>query len=166
MRHLMGALVRRASLADAAVVASILQEAAAWLDARGETLWRADELDETAIAAEVRAGLFWIADVDGVASGAVRLQTSDPDFWPEVPDGTSLFLHRLAVRRAAAGRDVSSALVAFAVERARELGLESLRLDCEAARPKLRAIYERFGFVHHSDRQVGPYFVSRYVYDV
>jgi hypothetical protein len=35
-----------------------------------------------------------------------------------------------------------------------------------ASLPKLRAVYERFGFVHHSDRQVGPYFVSRYEYRV
>jgi GNAT superfamily N-acetyltransferase len=166
MRQFMGALVRRASSPDAAVVASILQEAACWLTARGETLWRADELETTAIAADVEAGQFWIADVDGVPLGVVRLQRSDPDFWPEVPEGTSLFLHRLAVRRSAAARGVSTALLRFAVERTRELGLESLRLDCEAARPKPRAIYERFGFAHHSDRQVGPYFVSRYVYDV
>jgi hypothetical protein len=39
-----------------------------------------------------------------------------------------------------------------------------LRLDCEASRPRLRAVYEGFGFRHHSDRQVGPYFVSRYEY--
>jgi hypothetical protein len=29
-------------------------------------------------------------------------------------------------------------------------------------RPRLRAVYERHGFRHHSDRQVGPHFVSRY----
>jgi GNAT superfamily N-acetyltransferase len=139
---------------------------AAWLDARGESLWPADLLADAAIAADVDAGQFWIADVGDVPSGVVRLQRSDPDFWPDVPDGTSLFLHRLAVRRSVAGQGVSTALLRFAVERTRELGLESLRLDCVADRPKLRAIYERFGFIHHSDRQVGPYFVSRYVYDV
>lgn len=158
--------VRCASSADAAVVSAVLHEAASWLDVRGETLWRADELETAAIAADVDAGLFWIADVDDEPAGVVRLQTSDPDFWPDVPEGSSLFLHRLAVRRSAAGSGLSSALLTFAVERTRELGRKCLRLDCEAARPKLRAVYERFGFVHHSDRQVGPYFVSRYVYDV
>ncbi|HVT46784.1 MAG TPA: GNAT family N-acetyltransferase [Vicinamibacterales bacterium] len=162
----MPTVIRPAWPADAVVVSAILREAAAWLDMRDETLWRADELETPAIAADVDTGLFWIADVDEVPSGVVRLQRSDPDFWPEVPDGTSLFLHRLAVRRSAAASGVSTALLRFAVERTRELGLESLRLDCEAARPKLRAIYERFGFFHHSDRQVGPYFVSRYVYNV
>jgi hypothetical protein len=46
--------------------------------------------------------------------------------------------------------------------RARELGRPLLRLDCEAARPRLRAIYERFGFSHHSDFSAGPYRVARY----
>jgi len=50
----------------------------------------------------------------------------------------------------------------WAVDRARALGRTHVRLDCEASRPRLRAVYERFGFHHHSDRQVGPYFVSRY----
>jgi GNAT superfamily N-acetyltransferase len=162
----MGVVVRLALPADADAVVAVLHEAASWLDARGASLWRIDELAEAAIAAEVEAGLFWIADVDGVPAGVVRLQAADPDFWPDVPDGTSLFLHRLAVRRSVAGQGVSTELLRFAVERTRELGLASLRLDCVATRPKLRAIYERFGFVHHSDRQVGPYFVSRYFYEV
>jgi GNAT superfamily N-acetyltransferase len=162
----MRVVVRLALPGDTDVVVAVLHEAAAWLDAREESLWPADLLAEASIAADVDAGLFWMAEVDGVPAGVARLQPSDPDFWPDVPDGTSLFLHRLAVRRAVAGQGVSTALLRFAVERTRALGLESLRLDCVADRPKLRAIYERFGFLHHSDRQVGPYFVSRYVYDV
>jgi hypothetical protein len=61
---------------------------------------------------------------------------------------------------------LSKAILSWAVERTRELGRRFLRLDCEASRPRLRQIYESFGFVHHSDRQVGPYFVSRYECDV
>jgi hypothetical protein len=57
-------------------------------------------------------------------------------------------------------------LLRWAARRAHAIGRSFLRLDCEASRPRLRAIYERFGFVHHSDRQVGPYFVSRYELDV
>ena len=53
-----------------------------------------------------------------------------------------------------------------AVARARLLGRDYLRLDCEASRMRLRTVYETFGFRHHSDRQVGPYFVSRYEYEV
>ena len=33
-----------------------------------------------------------------------------------------------------------------------------------ASRPKLRELYERFGFQFHSFREVGPYYVARYLY--
>jgi GNAT superfamily N-acetyltransferase len=154
--------VRRASSDDAAVVSAILHEAASWLDARGTPLWRADELDDQVVAAEVNAGLFWIAHVDQESAGVVRLQFSDPEFWPDVAERECLFLHRLAVRRSFAGGAVSSALLAFARDVARRERRRVLCLDCEASRTRLRAVYERFGFTHVDDRQVGPYYVSRY----
>jgi len=92
----------------------------------------------------------------------MKFQLEDERFWPDVPMNESVFVHRLAVRRRFAGGGISSAMLDWAVERARSLRRGYLRLDCEASRPKLRAVYERFGFVHHSDRQVGPYYVSRY----
>lgn len=55
-------------------------------------------------------------------------------------------------------------MMQWAVERTRSLGRRFLRLDCEASRTRLRLVYERFGFRHHSDHQAGPYFVARYQY--
>ena len=102
----------------------------------------------------------------GEVAGVVKFQREDREFWPDVPRSESAFLHRPAVSRRFAGSEISSAMLNWAVERALLLRRDYLRLDCEASRPKLRAVYERFGFVHHSDRQVGPYFVSRYEYRV
>ncbi|HEV2328749.1 MAG TPA: GNAT family N-acetyltransferase [Verrucomicrobiae bacterium] len=94
----------------------------------------------------------------------MKFQLEDIEFWPDVSQGQSVFVHRLAVKRRFAAGMISSALLNWAVARARALGKVYLRLDCEASRPKLRAVYERFGFTHHSNRRVGPYFVSRYEY--
>jgi GNAT superfamily N-acetyltransferase len=66
------------------------------------------------------------------------------------------------VRRAFAGQRISTALLQWAVERARSLNRRYLRLDCDAERSRLRALYERFGFRLHSFRQVDAYYVSRY----
>jgi hypothetical protein len=129
-------------------------------------MWRDDELLPSRIIADVDAGLFFVAECEGVAAGVVKFQTEDSLFWPDVPQEQSAFVHRLAVRRRFAGGIVSSAMLHWAVLRTRSVGRRFLRLDCEASRSKLRAVYERFGFTHHSDRQVGPYFVSRYEYDV
>gem|GEM_PF-490511 len=74
--------------------------------------------------------------------------------------------HRIAVRRKFAGKGISTSLLSWAVDRASVLARSYLRLDCEADRIPLRAIYERFGFQFHSYRKVGPYFVARYEYPI
>jgi GNAT superfamily N-acetyltransferase len=158
--------IRQATREDIESVADVLCEAARWLEQRDMSMWRADELLPSRIAADVDAGLFMIAECDGEAAGVLKFQLEDGLFWPDVAQSESAFVHRLAVRRRFAGLGISSALLSWAVERARTFGRDYLRLDCEASRPKLRAVYEKFGFIHHSDRQVGPYFVSRYEYKI
>jgi len=158
--------IRQATRQDAERVANVLCEAARWLEQSGMPMWRADELLPSRLAADVDAGLFFVAECDAETAGVLKFQLEDDLFWPDAPRTESAFVHRLAVRRQFAGGGISSALLSWAVERARSLGRVYLRLDCEASRPKLRAVYEKFGFVHHSDRQVGPYFVSRYEYRV
>ena len=158
--------VRQATPQDTGTVIDILREATRWLEQSGKPMWRDDELSSSRIAADVDAGLFFVAECDGEVAGTVKFQLEDLLFWPDLPQEQSAFVHRLAVKRQFAGGRVSSALLQWAVLRTRSLGRSFLRLDCEASRPRLRAVYEHFGFRHHSDRQVGPYFVSRYEYDV
>lgn len=125
-------------------------------------MWRDDELSPERIAADVADGYFFLARCQREAVGTIKFQLHDPVFWPDTPADEAAFIHRLAVRRAFAGGQLSALLLRWAADRARNANRRFLRLDCEAARPRLRAVYERCGFQHHSDRQVGPYFVSRY----
>ena len=83
-----------------------------------------------------------------------------------MPLDESAFVHRFAVRRQHAGGKVSTVLLQWALSRTAALGRQYLRLDCEAARPKLRRVYERFGFQYHSDRQVGPHLLARWEYPI
>lgn len=127
-------------------------------------MWKTHELEPAVVAADVAAGLCFLAECGGEVAGTMRFQLEDKLFWPDRPLGEACYVHRLAVRRAFAGTGVSSALLAFAAARARFLGRPYLRLDCESHRGRLRSLYERFGFRYHSDRQVGPYHVARYEY--
>jgi GNAT superfamily N-acetyltransferase len=158
--------IRQAAAADAALVSGILREAAQWLIERGDPLWRDDELRPERIAADVERGLYFLAANADEAIATFRFQLEDPEFWPDLPAGEAAYVHRLAVRRSAAGAGVSLLLLQWALERTRALARPYLRLDTEASRLRLRAVYERFGFRHHSDRQVGPYYVARYQYRV
>ena len=158
----MVATIRRAKPEEALLVSSILTEACHWLERSGMALWRAEQLTPERVAPDVAAGRFFLAWANGEAIGTVRLTPTDPLFWPEAAPDEALYLHRLAVRRRVAGGDVSHALLRFAADRAAGEGRGLLRLDVDAARPRLRAVYERFGFVFHSEREVRGLVVARY----
>jgi len=156
--------IRQAQPSDATIVRDMLEEAARWVDALGVVMWDEGELDPSRIDAEVASGQFFIAELDGEPAGIVRFQLEDELFWPDLAGSDSAFVHRLVVRRPYKGRGVSTGLLQWAVCRARAMGKHYLRLDCDASRPKLRRLYEEFGFQFHSFRQVGAYYVARYQY--
>jgi len=156
--------IRVAKAAEAGIVQEILAEAVSWLDESGMPMWGMDEIKPEVILPDVSAGLYALAWSGPEAVGTMKFQLEDPVYWPDLGEGTSAFVHRLAVQRRFAGGDVSSALLSWALGEARRHGRQTLRLDCDAGRPKLRHVYERFGFRYHSDRKVGPYLVARYEY--
>lgn len=159
----MSIVVRQASGDDVPALVETLTEAARWVEQMdGTIMWVEGELEEARVRAEAEAGLFVIAEAEGAVVGAIRFQLEDPLFWPDLDGRDSAFVHRLAVRRSHAGQGISTALLRWAADRARALGRRYLRLDCDADRTRLRALYERFGFRLHSHRQVGAYYVSRY----
>ncbi|MEA5606033.1 GNAT family N-acetyltransferase [Nostoc sp. UHCC 0252] len=158
--------IRQATIQDTVIVSDVLLEAALWLQERGVPLWGDSELSLESISEDVANGLYFIAECDGEPAGTIKFQLEDLLFWPDISQEESAFLHRLAIRRQYSGGKVSLALLAWAVKHAQTFGKRYLRLDCDASRPPLKALYENFGFRHHSDRQVGPYFVSRYEYEI
>ena len=153
---------RQANLDDIATVSSILEEAASWLEAIGQALWRPDEISQNAVRDDVEDGLFYLFELDSEAVGTLKFQLKDELFWPDIDSSESAFVHRIAIRRAHARSGLSSIMMRWAIAEALRHQRTFLRLDCEASRPKLRAIYERFGFKHRDDRKVGPFHVSRY----
>ncbi|MBD2725552.1 GNAT family N-acetyltransferase [Nostoc sp. FACHB-892] len=158
--------IRQATIQDTVIVSDVLLEAALWLQERGIPLWGDSEVSLESISEDVANGLFFIAEWAGEPAGTIKFQLEDLLFWPDISQVESAFVHRLAVRRRYSGGKTSSALLTWAVEYAQTLGKRYLRLDCDASRPRLKALYEDFGFRHHSDRQVGAYFVSRYEYEI
>jgi GNAT superfamily N-acetyltransferase len=158
--------VRQANLEDLSTVAEILAEAAGWLDLQNMSLWQQEHISRSVIQQDIKLGLFYIAFCEGIAAGVVKFQTEDLEHWPDINQADSAFLHRLAVRHSFAGGAVSSQIFQWAIEHSQKLGRHFLRLDCVADRPRLRLVYENFGFKHHSDRQVGSRFVARYEYEI
>ncbi|MDP4077855.1 GNAT family N-acetyltransferase [Acidovorax sp. A1169] len=158
--------IEQATLADVPAVVTLLQDVAQWLANAGRPLWGAEEVGHERVLRQISAGAYFMVlagEADGAQlAGVMRFELDDPHYWPEIAPGTSAFVHKLAVRRAWAGQGVSTALLDFARERARALQLSHLRLDCVADRKALRTIYERFGFVLHSEVPKGNWALARY----
>ena len=65
--HIMRAVrlfIRQSTRQDTERVADVLRKAARWLQRSGMAVWRDDELVPSRIAADVDAGLFFIAECD------------------------------------------------------------------------------------------------------
>ncbi|MFC1737136.1 GNAT family N-acetyltransferase [Candidatus Hydrogenedentota bacterium] len=161
----MHVLMKKAEMSDVEIVSSILSEAALYLESIEQPLWKCDELMPGKISDDIGRGEYYIAYHDGEPVGTLKYQLEDKLFWPEIPEGTSGFVHRVAIRRRVASKGVSRQMLEWAKEHTREIERQYLRLDC-AIRPKLCNVYERNGFTEDSERQVGPYLVARYICNV
>jgi GNAT superfamily N-acetyltransferase len=139
--------VRQAEEAEIPVVEGILSDAAGWLNEMGQPLWGADEVKWDSLSKSYEIGDFYIAYADGIPAGCMAIVDHDPFFWPDVERGESLFIHKLAVTKAARKSDAAGMLIRFFKERGAARGVKTLRLDTHALRPRLRAFYERHGFV-------------------
>ena len=141
---------------------SVLQEAARALEARGQPLWSQNELTSEALRkaypdAEMVLG-YW----NGEAVAGMVLVAEDPAFWPDTPAGESLFVHKLAVVPKAQGKGIAAQMLAFAQTRAYEQSKRYVRLDTAAERPKVRAFYEKQGFIYVGEHKVGTFDAALY----
>lgn len=159
-------LLRLAQPDESALVAGVLSAAAAKLADRGMPLWTSAEVSEAAVSPHVRSGLYHLALDEGEPVGVFRLQLEDPAFWPDMPQGSAAYLHKLAVVPHRQGCGLAHALLHHAVRLTRQKGRRYLRLDCMAGRARLRAVYEEFGFRHHSQKQMGSGMFDRFEFDV
>jgi len=147
--------------AEAELASSILIEAADWLASRGQPLWSPENLTPAKIRPAASVGTLYLAKLHEQAAGTFLILFEDPTFWPESKAGEALYLHKLAVRRWAAGQGLARALLGFALGEARAAGRPLLRLDC-ALRPKLYALYESAGFQARGEGSVGPFMARLY----
>lgn len=134
-----------AQTADLPLVLTILREAATWLWERDIPQWPPEEFTEDAYAPLIGQGAIALAWKNGQAVGTVTLLWSDPEIWgPD--DGQAGYVHKLAVKRLAAGQGVSHALLAWAEAQVTQAGRRYVRLDCWAGSDALRQFYTNAGF--------------------
>jgi GNAT superfamily N-acetyltransferase len=154
--------IQRAAPDEADAALAILREVAQWLVDTGRPLWpvesfRLDDVRRAALAGELVLGY-----TEGRPVASMLLQMRDAFYWPNDPPGEALYIHKVAVRRAAAGQHWPSRLIAWARTQAKARGARFLRLDT-ADRAALLSLYQRHGFyvVDDEPRPVGDLLVYR-----
>jgi GNAT superfamily N-acetyltransferase len=134
--------VRVATVDDLAAVLGILDEAAAWLWSRGIRQWP-EYFESSWLLPRLEAGETWLAWTGNEAVGTFTLQWEDTA-WSDHHDDDAGYVHRLAVRRSAAG--LGRELLDDAAGKVRDAGRRFVRLDCMSANETLRAYYSGLGF--------------------
>jgi ribosomal protein S18 acetylase RimI-like enzyme len=131
------------------VVIAIIDDAAAWLHAKGITQqWHSPspqsfvEFMEKQIA---RGEVYLARTADGHAIGTFRFDWTDEELWADDPDGGG-YVHSFAIRSCAHGKGVGAAMMAWAKQHVRARGKKFLRLDCWGGNKSLKNYYAGLGF--------------------
>ena len=163
-------IIKQSGAEDIPVIENILLEVVNWLESINQPLWNPAQVKWERLSKQFSPDNFYIAYIDNIPAGCMALVDYDPFFWPDIEKGDSLFIHKLAVRRFAAGKGISTALFEYAADKCREKNIKTLRLDTDGNRKKVVKVYEDFGFVRVNERTVyinnNAYFVSFMVYDL
>ncbi len=146
-------LVREATPAERAEVARITVKAYREYAVRmSAQAWAEYEADLSDIDGRAVNGVILVAEVEGALVGALahfRPGRIGSDWLP--PDWA--YFRALAVLPTYRGRGVGHALTKASIARARAEGAAALALHTTEVMPVARAMYERMGFVLHSELQ-------------
>lgn len=126
--------------------ANVLLEAAEWLQSKGELMWKPEKINAEELLKQYSLNEMNLCYDNDELIGVFILQWKDSLFWPEIEGATSGFLHKLAIKRKYTSMGYGKKLVLLAEELCKDNGIETLKLNCGAKRPKLRNFYESLGF--------------------
>lgn len=142
-------MIKQAEEHDFLVIEEILLDAVTWMEKNNlQNQWNENNTKWDSLSKDYTINDFYIDYHNGVPVGCIAITDLDTKYWPEIPKGKSLYIHKLAVKRVSAGKGVSKELINFAKNLSLKKGINSLRLDCNLQRKKLRMLYENEGFIY------------------
>lgn len=148
-------MIKQAEERDTLVIEEILLDAVMWMEKNKlQNQWNKNSIKWDSLSKDYEINNFYIDYQNGVPVGCMAITDSDTNYWPEIPKGKSLYIHKLAVKRVAAGKGVSKELINFAKNLSLKNNINSLRLDCNLRRDKLRMLYENEGFIYSGKKKL------------
>lgn len=153
---------KQATASDIPVIEDILFDVTDYFEKIGDPQWRKYDVTWEGLAVYFRIENFCIAYLGDTPVGCMVILDRDACFWPEIPKGESLYIHKLAVKRAYAGRGFAREMIDYVKSLSVECGIGEVRLDCRSYKHKLRRLYEETGFALVKEAVIGDYSAAFY----
>lgn len=146
-------MIKQANENDIPIIEEILLDAVNWLlKNEMQNTWNESNVKWSYLSKSFKINNFYIAYQNELPAACMALTDYDPTFWPNIQEGQSLYLHKVAVKRAFAGKGFTKELIDFAKSLARSHCINAIRLNCNQHRNKLRTVYENEGFICVEER--------------
>lgn len=157
--------IRKANVADIPAIENIYAKRVAYNDAYDIHQWSIEEVNWQAFSRLYTIDDYYVGIYEGSIVCGLFIVDVDEIYWPNVKKGESLYLHKICVDPDFSGCGFADELIHFFKEMGRVNGYSHVRLDVRAHKDKLRAMYERNGFVLHSIHTiVAGYETALYTY--
>ncbi|MVX67457.1 GNAT family N-acetyltransferase [Clostridium chromiireducens] len=142
-------MINQADENDILTIEGILLDAVIWMKKNKlQNQWNEDSIKWNYLSKYYQVSDFYINYQNGVPAACIAITDLDLKYWSEIPQGKSLYIHKLAVKREFAGKGISKELIDFAKKLSLKNSINSLRLDCNLQRNELRMLYENEGFIY------------------
>ena len=136
-------MIKQADEYDIEIIEEILLDEVNWMTKVGlQNQWNESNIKWPILSKSYNINNFYIAYQNGLPCACMALTDYDPTYWPSVPKGESLFLHKVAVKRTLAGKGLLKELIDYAKHLAIIYYIKDIRLNCNQHRNKLRGLYE------------------------
>ena len=141
-------MVKQAQECDIPIIEEILMEAVNWMYESGlPNQWNESNVKWNSLSKAYKINDFYIAYYNEFPAACMAVTDYDPTYWPLIPKGESLYLHKVAAKRIYAGKGFSKELIDFAKKLAINQYIHTIRLNCNQHRSKLIVVYENEGFI-------------------
>ena len=152
--------IRKTEVREFDALMPIFDEARTTIASLGINQWQNGYPNRTVIMADIEKSQSYCVLLDGEICGTFALITDGEPTYNEIFDGEWLTgdgrehyfaIHRVAISVKHRGRGISTAIIEFCAERAREAKKASLRIDTHAGNVVMRKMLEKHSFSHCGD---------------
>lgn len=139
--------IRQANEQDISIIEAMYLRKIEQLAAKGLLQWEKEEVLWETLSQSYQIEHFYLVYLEEVLVGGFVVVDYDPTYWLHDKPKEALYIHKVMVLDEAEKKGVSNAILDYFKQLGRQQGYAVVKLDVRENKPKLRAFYERNGFV-------------------